>query len=390
MVAIRDVGRMGAKEGREQVGVAGPKRGGSEARRDGLAVSRALSATGRTEGEAEPLRGLGLSSLRTRELGEPAGREAAGREQDSGGGSPGRGWGSFEPRPVSREVREQVGQTVRSLAGRAGSEAGSTVGKRLGLVRASACLRSGARLAGTSDETRLALMVTGGSSFADGRTEAARNLADRCELIAEAFIGARAVLAAAGADDTKTQSLRHPHVGTSPAGKHEQTKQSAAAAGDPEQPQAEAGDVRCGARPGESTACPFCDYAGPSPIRHSWAGGKVIAFEPLNPVTPGHLLVVPAEHVEHFGVDVELSALVMRCAASLVKTEMMPTAHSYFRTDLGANIITSAGESATQTVKHLHVHFVPRRRGDGLLLPWSEAAAGGSPTALPGKEPHEG
>jgi histidine triad (HIT) family protein len=35
------------------------------------------------------------------------------------------------------------------------------------------------------------------------------------------------------------------------------------------------------------------------------------------------------------------------------------------------NLITSGGREATQTVMHAHVHYVPRRRGDGLKLPWS-------------------
>jgi histidine triad (HIT) family protein len=38
---------------------------------------------------------------------------------------------------------------------------------------------------------------------------------------------------------------------------------------------------------------------------------------------------------------------------------------------IDCNIITSVGSAATQTVRHLHVHVVPRRRGDGLQLPWS-------------------
>lgn len=122
--------------------------------------------------------------------------------------------------------------------------------------------------------------------------------------------------------------------------------------------------------------CPFCEYGGPSPIKHSWHQGAVIAFEPLNPVIAGHLLVVPRRHVKHLGEDPTLSALVMGCAAELVRTEMLPTAHSHFRRDLGVNVIASAGASATQTVEHLHVHIVPRRDGDGLLLPWSAAGGG--------------
>jgi diadenosine tetraphosphate (Ap4A) HIT family hydrolase len=38
-------------------------------------------------------------------------------------------------------------------------------------------------------------------------------------------------------------------------------------------------------------------------------------------------------------------------------------------------MITSAGPAATQTIKHLHVHYVPRHAGDGLSLPWTNQNA---------------
>lgn len=38
------------------------------------------------------------------------------------------------------------------------------------------------------------------------------------------------------------------------------------------------------------------------------------------------------------------------------------------------NLITSSGRWATQTVKHLHIHYVPRRKDDGLTLPWTGQA----------------
>ena len=34
------------------------------------------------------------------------------------------------------------------------------------------------------------------------------------------------------------------------------------------------------------------------------------------------------------------------------------------------NLITSAGRTATQSVFHLHIHYVPRAYRDGLALPW--------------------
>lgn len=39
------------------------------------------------------------------------------------------------------------------------------------------------------------------------------------------------------------------------------------------------------------------------------------------------------------------------------------------------NLITSVGSNATQTVHHLHVHYVPRVAGDGLHLPWTNQEA---------------
>jgi histidine triad (HIT) family protein len=100
--------------------------------------------------------------------------------------------------------------------------------------------------------------------------------------------------------------------------------------------------------------CPFCekmnDYTG-------W----VTAFEPLNPVVPGHMLIVPKRHVEDFADDPAETGRVMVYAARYVRDE-----------GLGhCNLITSRGVDATQSVFHLHVHIVPRWANDDLRLPWS-------------------
>ena len=112
-------------------------------------------------------------------------------------------------------------------------------------------------------------------------------------------------------------------------------------------------------RPG----CVFCrivDGAEPATVVASWSSG-VMAIVPLNPVTPGHVLVLPAEHVEDFTVDPDVSARCMRAAAELAVSP--------------ANVITSAGVEATQTVRYLHLHVVPRSAGDGLNLPWTDQPA---------------
>lgn len=116
-------------------------------------------------------------------------------------------------------------------------------------------------------------------------------------------------------------------------------------------------------------ACPFCQYAGPSPILREYRGRKygrpsgveTIVIEPLSPVTEGHVLVIPKPHVRSALDSPKIAAVAMFDAA-------------WYAGDViegPCNIITSTGLEATQTVMHLHVHVVPRRDGDGLRLPWS-------------------
>jgi len=104
--------------------------------------------------------------------------------------------------------------------------------------------------------------------------------------------------------------------------------------------------------------CPFCDYSGPSKILGETDDAYVI--KPIDPVTYGHVLVIPKRHVETATEDPETTALAFLRAA-----EWMDGSDEDF------NLIQSNGPAATQTVKHLHVHIVPREEGDGLSLPWT-------------------
>lgn len=110
-------------------------------------------------------------------------------------------------------------------------------------------------------------------------------------------------------------------------------------------------------------ACPFCDIIdGRADADNIVHFPRAIAFRPLNPVTPGHMLVVPRAHIAHAADDPYVAGYVMEAAAMYAREHYE-----------SANIITSINEAATQTVYHLHLHVVPRRFGDGLVLPWSNA-----------------
>jgi histidine triad (HIT) family protein len=105
--------------------------------------------------------------------------------------------------------------------------------------------------------------------------------------------------------------------------------------------------------------CPFCQRIGRGEYDH--ADERTVAFEPLNPVTPGHLLAVPRKHFSNVLADPSRAGDVLAFAGYLAN-----------RLDIGAaNFITSAGSAATQTVFHLHVHILPRFEGDGVTLPWT-------------------
>ncbi|MFJ5117811.1 HIT family protein [Kitasatospora sp. NPDC088548] len=115
--------------------------------------------------------------------------------------------------------------------------------------------------------------------------------------------------------------------------------------------------------------CAFClIVAGRAPavVFREWS--DALAIRPRRGgVNDGHLLVLPRIHVENAGVSPVVAGRTMARAAELMAE--LPD----------ANIITSKGPAATQTVYHLHIHVIPRRSGDGLALPWHPG--GESPAA---------
>ncbi|MEV2217173.1 HIT domain-containing protein [Streptomyces sp. NPDC050997] len=113
------------------------------------------------------------------------------------------------------------------------------------------------------------------------------------------------------------------------------------------------------------TNCPFCRIVqGVAPARVVREWEEALAITPHGGgVTQGHVLVLPKTHVPDVAADPAVSAVTMRHAAELAG-------------EVGdCNVITSRGAAATQTVRHLHVHVVPRRTGDGILLPWTTPRA---------------
>jgi histidine triad (HIT) family protein len=113
--------------------------------------------------------------------------------------------------------------------------------------------------------------------------------------------------------------------------------------------------------------CDFCRIARGEDINTDiiCSGGSWVAFFPLNPATPGHTLVISRKHVSDlWQVESELGHDLMDAVIKVgraIQSALKPE---------GINLITSAGETAEQTVFHLHLHLVPRWHRDGFGRIW--------------------
>ena len=114
--------------------------------------------------------------------------------------------------------------------------------------------------------------------------------------------------------------------------------------------------------------CVFCKIVrGGLPCFKLLEDESTIAFMDINPVNPGHALAVAKGHWPTIDtIPPEILAAVARTAqrvAEAVLRELKPH---------GVNLLQANGEGAGQSVPHLHVHIMPRRPGDGVLLNWQE------------------
>jgi histidine triad (HIT) family protein len=114
--------------------------------------------------------------------------------------------------------------------------------------------------------------------------------------------------------------------------------------------------------------CVFCRLlSGAEEVTVIREDDRCVAFMDVQPINPGHALVVPRKHAPYLA-DLEaedgaqMFRVAQRVAAALrecgVKCE-------------GINFFLADGEAAGQEVFHAHLHVFPRYRGDnfGLKLP---------------------
>lgn len=108
--------------------------------------------------------------------------------------------------------------------------------------------------------------------------------------------------------------------------------------------------------------CVFCDIvSGRAPASIIYDDDLVLAFLDIRPVTPGHLLIIPKKHATYMAnmdedTGAHLFRVSMRLAAALRASGLRCE---------GVNWIIADGAAASQEIFHVHLHLIPRFRGDG-------------------------
>ncbi len=119
--------------------------------------------------------------------------------------------------------------------------------------------------------------------------------------------------------------------------------------------------------------CVFCRIAARQ-LAASYVAESptVLAVMDIDPVTAGHVLVIPRAHLPGLAdlsddLAAEMFAVARSVAAALRRSSLRCE---------GVNLLYADGEAAFQEVFHSHLHVVPRYVGDGFTI---DARWGSSP-----------
>jgi histidine triad (HIT) family protein len=113
--------------------------------------------------------------------------------------------------------------------------------------------------------------------------------------------------------------------------------------------------------------CIFCKIVrGELPCVKVYEDYYVLSFLDINPLTPGHTLVVPKNHHATL-FEIPQEELNACCAAARKIGQAVYQAMGA----AGLNLLQNNFRAAGQLIDHAHFHLIPRFRGDGFLTSWS-------------------
>jgi histidine triad (HIT) family protein len=106
--------------------------------------------------------------------------------------------------------------------------------------------------------------------------------------------------------------------------------------------------------------------AGEIPCHKVYEDEHVLAFLDINPLSPGHTLVIPKEPAETLDqLSDAAAAAIGRVLPRLCRAVMAATGTEAY------NVLQNNGPSAHQAVFHVHVHIIPKLLdGAGLGIGW--------------------
>lgn len=116
--------------------------------------------------------------------------------------------------------------------------------------------------------------------------------------------------------------------------------------------------------------CIFCKIRdGQIPSFKVFEDSKTLAFMDINPLNPGHCLVMTKNHAatifEVEVLDLQAAVATAKKIASAVKGAVQAD---------GVNILQANGAAAFQSVPHFHFHVIPRFANDGKGFDWKLVA----------------
>jgi histidine triad (HIT) family protein len=112
--------------------------------------------------------------------------------------------------------------------------------------------------------------------------------------------------------------------------------------------------------------CIFCKIAnGEIPSNTIYEDDLFRVILDNGPATRGHALILPKQHyADLYEIDEDTAAAAMKLARkmALIMREKLGCD--------GLNVVQNNGATAGQTVRHFHVHLIPRYENDGQRILW--------------------
>ncbi len=105
---------------------------------------------------------------------------------------------------------------------------------------------------------------------------------------------------------------------------------------------------------------------GEIPCNKVYEDEKVLAFLDINPLSAGHVLVVPKEPAETLdGLSDESAAALGRVLPRLCRAVIAATGVREY------NVLENNGQAAHQAIAHVHFHIIPKPNSrEGLGIGW--------------------